>query len=185
MGFWAPGLLSGCEPPRSLLCCEAPPFVCHLFTLLAQAIVVRTMRSRSTASWIGSGFFIPALRTLVTSERQWLRARRAITSSKAQRHSTYPIKRVQHSAPWCCMPSEKAAWAPFKCGFGFHWLCLNHNCISLWKQTWRCLKIDRKSYLKGNLHVKFCLCCINTFVLTISKELCKPWIWGLVQLHGV
>lgn len=113
---WGSGRLACSQdvnPPQSPLCCEAPPFVCHLFTLLAQAIVVSTMRSRSTASWIGSGFFIPALRTLVTSERQWLKARRAIASSKAQRHSTYPVKSVQHSAPWCCMPSERAAWVPF------------------------------------------------------------------------
>lgn len=121
---WGSGRLAcskDVNPPRSLLYCEAPPFVCHLFTLLAQAIVVSTMRSRSTASWIGSGFFIPALRTLVTSERQWLRARRAIASSKAQRHSTYPIKRVQHSAPWCCIPSERAAveYHLTECGFGF------------------------------------------------------------------
>lgn len=121
---WGSGRLACSQdvnPPQSPLCSEALPFVCHLFTLLAQAIVMSTMRSRSTASWIGSGFFIPALRTLVTLERQWLRAWRAIASSKAQRHSTYPIKRVQHSAPWCCMPSEKAAWEYHltDCGFGF------------------------------------------------------------------
>lgn len=91
-------------PPWSPLCCEAPPFVCHLFTLLAQATLVSTMRSRSTAPWIGCSFFIL---TLVTSERQWFRAWQVISSSKAQRHSTYPIKRVHNSASLCFVQEER------------------------------------------------------------------------------
>lgn len=126
------------NPPQSLLCCEAPPFVCHLFTLLAQAIVVSTMRSRSTASWIGSGFFILVLTTLVTSERQWLRARRAIASSKAQRHSTYPIK----SPALCTLMLHALRKASMGASFnrvGF-WIsltftdCHEHSCILLWEQ---------------------------------------------------
>ncbi|KAM7389266.1 hypothetical protein PAMP_023254 [Pampus punctatissimus] len=96
--FWESGHVSG-APPQRRHCSEAPPFVCHLFTLLGQAmeqedneLVDQQLGLNEAVLLIRCLLNAAQLRGLLIKSRQ---------ATSAQRHkgscSTYPIKKVSHT----------------------------------------------------------------------------------------
>lgn len=81
---------------------EAPPFVCHLFTL-PRTKGQWTTRSTALPEWVGAPLST-APWTQHTSQGLWLRAQRATSGPKAQRKPLHLSNKKK-----CCAQSERAA----------------------------------------------------------------------------